>query len=158
MFFNNDYTCTPRTFENLLNQVIYTDDEKCLNPTVVRENATGGMDTNLGLIGKHKNKYWEFQSEWRYIITYWPISIIKASQGDPRLLSELGRYVKQIQAGTASAPFNSIDLAISDSAFAAMEITLSPRISAGNKLIAETLVHTYNQSAVICDSDLLGKL
>jgi len=158
MFFNNDYTCTPRTFENLLNPVTYTDDEKYLNPTVAKENAMGGMDANLGLIGKHKNKYWEFQSEWRYIITYWPISVIKASQGDPGLLSELGRYVRQIQAGTASAPFNSIDLVIADAAFADMEITLSPKISTGNKLIAETLVHRYNPSAVIRDSDLLGKL
>ena len=158
MFFNNDYTCTPRTIENLLNQIIYTDDEKYLNPTVAIENEMGGMTASPEPIGKYKSTYWKFQSEWRYRIMCWPISIIKASQGDLGLQSELGRYVRQIHAGTASAPFNSIDLAIADAAFADMEITPSPRFSPGNRVMLDSIIKEYNPTATIRDSSLLGKL
>ena len=48
------------------------------------------------------------------------------------------------------------DIPISNKAFSEMEITLSPRISAGNRIIVENLVEKYNSSAKIIDSSLVG--
>ena len=45
-------------------------------------------------------------------------------------------------------------MVIDDGAFSDMEITLSPRISAGSRAIVETLVQKFNPTAKMTDSTL----
>ena len=47
-------------------------------------------------------------------------------------------------------------MTIDDIAYCDMEITLSPKISAGNRVIVQNLVEKYNPSAVVKDSALVG--
>lgn len=47
-------------------------------------------------------------------------------------------------------------MSISDEAFNDMEITLSPRISGGSRIIVQNLVEKYNPGANIIESNLVG--
>ena len=53
-------------------------------------------------------------------------------------------------------PFPYYDMYISDEAFEDMEVTLSPRISGGSKIIVQSLVEKYNPSAKLTESSLVG--
>ena len=50
--------------------------------------------------------------------------------------------------------FKSFFLKIADSAFEEMEITLSPKISEGNRTIVENLIEKYNAKAILKESSL----
>ncbi len=53
-------------------------------------------------------------------------------------------------------PFPFYDLQLDDTAFNQMQITLSPKISVGNRLIVKSLIEKYNPSALISERSLLG--
>ncbi len=55
----------------------------------------------------------------------------------------------KILLGQAKQAFPFYDLTIDENAYAQMEITLSPKISAGNRLIINSLIEKYNPSAVL---------
>lgn len=58
--------------------------------------------------------------------------------------------------GLEKQPFPFYDLRLDDTVFNQMEITLSPKISAGNRLIVKSFIEKYNPSALISESSLLG--
>lgn len=60
--------------------------------------------------------------------------------------------------GLEKQPFPFYDMILDDDAYKEMEITLSPKISAGNRLIVESLIEKYNPTATIKDSSLIGLL
>ena len=139
----------------LLFPVEYTNEPEKLYPQIAHYKNDRLQSVGLNRLGKCKNTHWEFQKEWRYILCLLP----KDPEHNLETFSEDSwKVYRRVIDGIEKQPFPYYDMPIDDTAFAAMEITLSPRISTGNKLIAETLVHTYNPSAVIRDSDLLGKL
>lgn len=39
-----------------------------------------------------------------------------------------------------------------------MEVTCSPQMSAGNRILLDALVEKYNPHATVCESGLLGKI
>lgn len=60
--------------------------------------------------------------------------------------------------GTEPPPFRYFDLDIDPRFFEEMEITCSPQMTYGNRVILETLVEKYNPHAKIVESELLGKI
>ena len=64
--------------------------------------------------------------------------------------------MQNVRNGTASLPFTYYDLHIADEAFGEMEIMMSPKISAGNRLLVHDLVEKYNPTARIVDSKFYG--
>lgn len=52
--------------------------------------------------------------------------------------------------------FTHYDMFISDEAFEDMEITLSPRISYGSRIIVQNLIEKFNPSAALTESTLVG--
>lgn len=104
-------------------------------------------------LGIHKNIHWEFQHEWRYILQFYPVNINQ----DPNILpTSVQIMANKILHGLEKQPFPFYDLQLDDVAFSEMEITLSPRISAGYRLIVNSLIEKYNPSALIHNSSLLG--
>lgn len=137
---------------DLLRKVEYTDDKDKLYPKMLTENGNQFVIA-MGELGRYKNLHWSFQSEWRYILNILPIDLnqpVESSMKDFQLVANKMRW------GIANQPFPHYDMVIADDAFADMEITLSPRISAGNRIIVQALVEKYNPAAVLCDSSLLG--
>ena len=56
----------------------------------------------------------------------------------------------------AKPPFTYYDMTIHEEAFTDMEITLSPKISAGNREIVNLLKKCYNKQVRIVESDLVN--
>ncbi len=71
-------------------------------------------------------------------------------------LSDFQIIANKMKLGLEKQPFPHYDMQISDEAFSNMEITLSPRISAGSRIIVEDLLEKYNPSAEPKESNLVG--
>lgn len=137
---------------DLLRKVEYTDDKDKLYPKMLAENDNH-FTIAMGELGRYKNLHWSFQSEWRYILNILPVDLnqpVESSIRDFQLVANKMRW------GIAKQPFPHYDMIIADDAFADMEITLSPRISAGNRIVVQSLVEKYNPSAILRESSLLG--
>ena len=136
----------------LLSKVEYTDDTEKLYPRILKEEGEG-FSLALGKLGKYKNLHWAFQREWRYILNILPLDLnqpVKKSMIDSQIMAN------KIKLGIEKQPFPHYDMVISDEAFEAMEITLSPRISGGSRIIVQTLLEKYNPSATLSESSLVG--
>ena len=66
--------------------------------------------------------------------------------------------VNNLMNGIESPPFLFYNLDIAPERFKEMEITLSPQMTDGNRILLEALVEKYNSSAIIRESELLGKI
>lgn len=138
--------------KDLLVKVEYTDDKEKLYPHLLSEDGES-FSIALGELGKYKNLHWKFQNEWRYILTILPLNL---NQPVENSLKNFQLIANKMRLGIEKQPFPYYDMHLSDEAFSEMEITLSPHISAGNKIIAESLVEKYNPSAIIAESQLIG--
>lgn len=99
------------------------------------------------------NLHWKFQSEWRYILNVLPFNLnqpVENSYKDFQLIAN------KLRLGLDKQPFPCYDLYIYDKAFEDMQITLSPRISAGGRIIIENLIEKYNPVAKLSESHLVG--
>ncbi len=139
---------------NILRKIVYTDDQSLLKPHIL-DDSYGDIVIQLGKLGLHKNRYWEFQNEWRYIMRFIPL---KLSSNLDRTSEEFNIIVNKMAQGLQHPPFLYYDLDISIEAFSNMEITCSPQMSIGNRVVLEALIEKYNPKATIKESVLLGKI
>ena len=138
----------------ILEKVQYTDDLSKLEPTVVKIDD-GKVHLNIGNLGRYKNKHWEFQNEWRYIMTFMSMNF---KVGVEMMSQMFSMSVTKMTQGKEPPPFRYYDLDIDPKCFEEMEITCSPQMTYGNRVILETLVKKYKPSAKIVESKLLGKI
>ena len=148
------YYCDQAWSGDILKKVDYTDDLSLLEPKVLDVNDKQ-ISVNIGRLGQYKSKYWEFQKEWRYILRFVPFDI---SNGPEMAATEFYKTVNDIARGTAVSPIDYYDLQIAPECFKEMEITCSPKITAGNRIVLNALVEKYNPEMTVHDSVLLGKL
>lgn len=128
-----------------LQKVEYSMDMKKLEPQILDIDMQSAIfKAALGKLGCVKNKYWEFQQEWRYIIRVIPLSVANSFQNYDL---EMRRFQKSIILGQAEQPFPYIDLHLSVRALEQMEIILAPDITEGNRIIVESLIEKYNPKA-----------
>ena len=107
----------------------------------------------LGELGKYKNLHWQFQNEWRYILNILPLNL---NQPVENLIHNFQIIANRIRLGLEKQPFPYYDMSISNDAFSEMQITLSPRISAGSRVIVQNLLEKYNPTAELKESNILG--
>ena len=138
--------------ENILHKVEYTDDKEQLYPKMV-EIENDQLSLALGKLGKYKNTHWEFQREWRYILTFIPLALNQPLQ---KSYESFQIIANKIRLDKEKQPFPYYDMVIADEAFDEMQVILSPRISAGNRIFVESLLEKYNNRAELSDSTLLG--
>lgn len=138
--------------KHLLCKVEYTDDTNKLYPRILKEDGER-FSLALGELGKYKNLHWKFQSEWRYILNILPLDL---NQPVEKSMLESQIMANKMKLGLEKQPFPYYDMYISDEAFEDMEVTLSPRISGGSKIIVQSLVEKYNPSAKLTKSSLVG--
>ena len=62
----------------------------------------------------------------------------------------------KILLGLEKQPLPYYDMILDEDVYSQKEITLSPQISAGNRIIVECLVEKYNPTATIKNSALVG--
>lgn len=129
---------SPHVFgDDILYEIEYTKDMQKLEPKIASI-KDGQVFLCANIMGKHKSEYWEFQKEWRYLLSVYPWSPLRES-GELQLL----QY---------------IDLQIDPCCYDDMEITYSPKMTQGNRILLELLLEKYNPKAVIRESELLGKI
>ncbi len=137
--------------EEMLKKVEYTNDQSKLYPQVLAQSVKG-ITFRFDQLGRYKNTHWSFQKEWRYILLLLPFDILDFSKTE----ENLSIIATNLLSGAGDAPFRYFDLTLDDDAFKDMEITMSPKISAGNRVILNNLVETYNSNAIIKESSLCG--
>lgn len=150
--FRRQFISPGLTPDNILHKVEYSADHDKLYPKLVNINGDT-CSIALGTLGKYKNTHWSFQNEWRYILLLFPLDLNQPIRTLGNAAQIMGKKMLQ---GLEQQPFPSYDMTIDDAAYYEMEITLSPKISAGNRIIVENLVEKYNPSAVVKDSSLIG--
>lgn len=138
--------------KELLYRVEYTDDKEKLYPHLLEEDGDH-FSIALGMLGKYKNLHWGFQREWRYILNVLPLALNHPIETS---LRNFQISANKMRLGLEKQPFPHYDMHISDAAFKDMQITLSPRIGAGSRIIVENLIEKYNPSAELTESSLVG--
>ena len=78
------------------------------------------------------------------------------NQAVDKSIQEFQTTSTKILLGQAKQTFPFYDLTLDENAYTQMEITLSPKISAGNRLIINSLIEKYNPSAILHESSLVG--
>lgn len=152
--FNRSYMLLNFRECDQLVKVIYTDDEALLKPTLLKLN-NGDLSISVGEIGVHKNKYWDFQKEWRYKLMFMPVGTLNFLNDQTKgWEEELRKLQINTLTGQASLPFNYYDLSIRDDSFSDMRIMLAPDISESSKTLVELLVKEYNPNCKIETSSL----
>ena len=152
VMFQKGFICPMVMGENILHKVEYTSNVDKLYPKLVTS-AKQQFSVDLGAFGKCKNLHWKFQNEWRYILIFLPLNL---NQPIEKITLDGQVMANEIRLGVAAQPFPFYDLVLDDEAFREMEITLSPRITAGNRIIVENLAEKYNSYAHIFESTLVG--
>lgn len=146
------YICPGAMNNDILHKVEYTSDYDKLYPRLVTHEGDK-FSIALGSLGIHKNIHWEFQHEWRYILHFYPLNF---NQDPGQVTTSAQIMANKLLHGLEKQPFPFYDLQLDDTVFNQMEITLSPKISVGNRLIVKSLIEKYNPSALISESSLLG--
>lgn len=113
------------------------------------EDVNYNMD--IGKVGIFKHKRWEFEKESRFILRIIPTSE-EISLFDARRFMEL---IRETFASKLPPHFETYDLPLKDDIFDNMEITLSPSITAGQRVIVESLINQYAPNAKIKESCLM---
>jgi len=151
---NDSYYLTSYAQSNILHKINYTNNITKLVPKIseIKDNK---ISINLGKLGKHKNISWEFQKEWRYILIFSPMGLKEMQKNTEQLGNALHQRFNDIK---YSLPFNYFFLPINTTAFNLMEITLSPKISDGNKIFVNLLKKEYNSKMIIHESELSSKI
>ncbi len=134
----------------ILHQIEYTDDFSLLEPAIL--DRTGeGLQIKLDKLGKYKNSYWQFEKEWRYILVFTKLDL---SSGVENAMNQFNISMLNMSNGTETPLIRHYDLEIAQEYFANIEITPSPQMSIGNRILLETLVEKYNPTAKIRESEL----
>ena len=148
-----DGVYSPQAWEgDILTQVQYTDDIDLLEPKII-STTNDCINIDWNNIGRYKNTYWSFQKEWRYIMTFLPLPI---SDNVEKMKQESFAIANRMVRDAQAAPFEYYDLNLSDDAFNAMQVTPSPKITSGNRIILDALIDRYNPKATVSESELVG--
>lgn len=136
----------------LLHKVEYTSEKDLLEPKIITE-TDDGLSLSFSEVGKYKNQHWAFQEEWRYLMTFIPMNFALTPA---TMAKEFYKTALKIKNGTEALPFSYYDLPIDDKFFCEMEITPSPQMTAGFRILLNDLVEKYNPTATIKESELLN--
>lgn len=123
-----------------------------VNPKRSFRSKEGEVD--LSKLAKEKDKVWEFQNEWRFILYQFP---------NKELLSEVfNNNLNPIETKKIFENYNFThnyyDYVIANSELKFMEITLGPSTTLAEEIIVEALVSKYNSHAKIKKSNLIDHI
>ena len=136
----------------------YTDDETLLHPTIRTEStpglarmiaeggrlpANGTVRYNIKQLGRHKRRVWEFQNEWRYLISLAPVGM---NESIPNTNINF-EAIRRIEDPEMQPPYERIFLRLADDAFDDLEVVFGPRMTDAEQIMAEALLELYAPQA-----------
>lgn len=136
---------------DILKEVEYTDDHGLLFPEIIKWHEDGSLTAQVGDLGARKATAWSYQAEWRYLLTIMPFDMKGSWFDQEAAFSRLGAFVSD-RADVETPVW--YDLELSDEAFSRMRVTVSPGMSAGNRVIMDALLGRYNPAALVIPSSI----
>lgn len=133
-------------------KVQYVDDvmAKTKNAVVISPTGEGRADAHIffGEIGRYKHKRWAFQDETRFALTILPFNPLLANPDEVSTIT--------LNAITQNKPvsFTEYFMHLDESVLNNIEITLSPNVTEGQRVIVESLAKLYAPNATINSSSL----
>lgn len=106
----------------------------------------------LNLVGTHKAKIWEFQSEWRFMLKVFPLSN-NPIFGNDYLQDAITSFRQGVR-----IPITEHFVEIDPIKFQQMEILLGPKHTNADKIMVKSLINTYNPTATLKVSHLHNKI
>lgn len=137
--------------KSILHKVEYVDEEDKLVPSIIRDEST----LEFGEFGLVKHSGWMFQHEWRYLLLLFPPQQVADTRPVSQRMPEIFEGMRD---GTLAMPIDYYDLRLDPVALANIEITRSPEMSKGNRILFDLLVERYCPDAVIKRSSLSDTL
>ena len=139
---------------NFYRKVKYVDDVwKYVKDAVVMENlGNGSVNFNMKMLpfGMYKNKRWNFQNESRFVLYAFPFNPLVIGGNNPELSNII---IKEFMANKP-LPFTYYDLHLRDEVVEQMEITLSPSVTEGQRIIVKALVDKFAPQVVVKESSI----
>lgn len=129
---------------NIPHKVEYTNDPNLLFPKTLETSENGNITVNNNAIGMYKATSWAYQNEWRYILAILPIDLKGSSFEQNSGLPKLAAFLSD--RGGVHTPMH-YDMKIADDTFRSMRMTVSPKMSPGNRVLLESLLEKYNPDA-----------
>ncbi len=119
-------------------KVQYVNDVSSELKGAVSKDANGGYQFQLSKFGAFKNSRWAFQQESRFVLNIYP-----NPQKIPYTDERLAHWLCQVIGANIPNSISHYDMDLDGNALSAMEITMCPNMSEGNKIIVESLCNTY---------------
>jgi Protein of unknown function (DUF2971). len=153
--YNDHYSVASYLRSKLLNKVIYSDisfiDSIKKNKPLIEEGDN--IRYNVENVGINKNKYWDFQKEYRYILHIIPFGTRIHNKTE----EEIKKMINNLKS-LVDLPFNDYYLDLEFDAFDGMEILLGPKTNEIDYEIVELLLKKYNIQAKIITSCLKNRI
>ena len=138
-------------------KVEYTDEKSKLMPSIKHvepadaverylraENMSEAVNTKItisfGELGKYKRSDWEFQHEWRYIITMTPFGM---RESQPPTFEKQQKLITKLNDPNTPPPVDRYFLRLADDAVKQMQIVIGPRMTQAEKIYVKTLLKEH---------------
>lgn len=160
--FNESCFVIPNFFDkdNFGRQVEYIDEVSGMYHDAVKVTHNSDGTVNMSLesannIAFHKNKYWQFQDEYRFTL----LALPSPDTGyTAEAMNNMNNHaVNSIMSG--QAPVNDfIDIDLCPDTLSRITVTLAPRTSYADELLVKALLQKYCPDGVLVHSSLKGKI
>ena len=141
-------------------KVEYTDDLSLLFPKIetvslTPDPITGKVNYSINFsyltVGKYKMTTWEFQKEWRYIMTCIPVGMQEAGSKTFKLQREL---LTRLKDPSQKAPYEKFFLDLDENAVQEMEVLFGPRMTDAEKILTKALLEKHGLAGRYSESSL----
>ena len=149
-----------------LTEVEYTSDENKIFPRVKYETSHVSSDESrhsntktttttfdTSALGRYKRDIWQFQEEWRYKITAFPVGIKERLQPNLNVCETIINRVENL-----AKTYPNLYLHIADDAFQQLKITMGPSTTDAQKIILQALCDKYCPTVSLKESALCNKV
>jgi hypothetical protein len=134
-------------------EIQYVDDVLSMTKQLaeqVDEDVESYYNLDLGNVGTLKHRRWEFQKESRFLIRIIPTDGQISLMNPKEFMSKIkGAFDTKME-----PHFETYDLSLKDEALDQLEVTLSPSITTGQRVIVESLLKQYAPKAKLMESSL----
>src|SRR5699024_5123762 len=109
------------------------------------------LSYSLKELGKFKHKNWNFQKEWRYLLTSIPMGL---QESNPPSFEKQQDFIRRIENENLAPPYQRIFLNLNKNAIKHLEVVFGPKISDEEKILVKALLKQFAPNTIYRDSSL----
>ncbi|MDD2310264.1 MAG: hypothetical protein PHH91_11850 [Desulfuromonadaceae bacterium] len=145
-------------------KVQYIDDIRPIfeNAVSVKIEPSGEATATISKVGDfagYKNKAWEFQSEFRFVMFILPsLPLPPAGFSDPEYIDKIPSHILNCLVKGIGPEIDYFDIQINPEVIDNIEITLGPLSTAADEILVEALLQEYTKNGTVSKSALSGTI